>query len=62
MLQPEKPASLSMDTKGLREGLHIWVKGKPYLLGGRVGDDAISIHLSRDEAYWLMREIEEKLF
>jgi hypothetical protein len=62
MLTETKPQRLSMDTNGMREGLHVWVKGTPYSMGGDPADTAISIHLTRNEAFWLMREIMKRLF
>ena len=62
MLTEKKPRDLSLDTLGRREGVHLWVGGKPYNMADDPTRPTISVHLNRDEALWLMRELERRLF
>ena len=56
-------SSLSMDTHNEREGLHLWLTGvaaTPYRPDSSLS--SISIHLTREQARQLVKEIQRRLF
>lgn len=52
---------IGMDTKRQREGLHLWI-GKHTEVDGKDTFDERSVHLTREDARNLIKEIEQRLF
>ncbi len=65
-MEGKQPPRIGMDTKTHREGLHLWIVDEPRYDPNPYVTTPIrtthSIHLSREEAFWLMKEIERRLF
>lgn len=60
----KEDAKIGMDTHNRKEGIHLWIGEKiPIKTGSKKKYfHQISVHLTREDAYNLIREIEERIF